>query len=52
MTNNEASLYLLNISAEAESKEYRQEQLFAADLEGLCPQAAERLAHLRTNAPL
>ena len=30
MTNNEASLYLLNISAEAESKEYRQEQLFAA----------------------
>ncbi|HEX3231281.1 MAG TPA: Xaa-Pro aminopeptidase [Pyrinomonadaceae bacterium] len=30
MTNNEASLYLLNVSAEAENKEYRQEQLFAA----------------------
>src|SRR6476646_6493766 len=30
MTNNEASLSLLNVSAEAESKEYRQEQLFAA----------------------
>ena len=30
MTNNEASLYLLNVSTEAENKEYRQEQLFAA----------------------
>lgn len=30
MTSNEASLYLLNISREAESKEYRQEQVFAA----------------------
>jgi Xaa-Pro aminopeptidase len=29
MTNNEASLYLLNVSREGESKEYRQEQLFA-----------------------
>src|SRR6185295_11430513 len=27
---NEASLYLLNVSTEAENKEYRQEQLFAA----------------------
>lgn len=30
MTNNEASLYLLNFPREGESKEYRQEQLFAA----------------------
>ena len=30
VANNEASLYLLNVSREGESKEYRQEQLFAA----------------------
>jgi Xaa-Pro aminopeptidase len=30
MTNNEAGLYLLNFPREGESKEYRQEQLFAA----------------------